>query len=651
MPRTKSAKRVVLGRQMATDQLGETLLPKRLALPVFASDALSSNAYATQEILLVLSLGGIAFFAYAPYVALGVVIVFAVVVMSYRQNVHAYPSGGGDYEVVSTNLGQRAGVLVASALLVDYVLTVAVSVSSAVDNITSAAPALVPFSVLMAIGMLVVLSLMNLRGVRESGTAFAIPTYLFVASIFTMLLYAAFRFGRGDTVEAESAHWIIEPEVVGLSTAALAFLLARAFSSGTTALTGVEAISNGVPAFREPKSHNAATTLLMLGGISMTMFCGITWLALATDVKIADHDSMLIGLPPGEEQKTVIAQVAQAVFSGFPIGAFIVSVVTALILVLAANTAFNGFPVLGSILAADGFLPRQLRNRGDRLAFSNGIVMLAGAAGLLIAIYDADVSKIIQLYIVGVFVSFTFSQFGMIRHWTRLLRTTTERTERNRMRRNRVINTIGFLLTGSVLVIVLVTKFTHGAWIVCVAMPLLCGGMFAIRRHYNSIDRRMSLEPGSRVTLPSRVHAIVLVARLDAPTMRALRFAVSQRPTTVEAVHVDVVGDGARGLAEEWDRRNMEVPLRLIASPYRELVRPAVDYVQRIRRDSPRDLVLVYVPSYRPRHWWELLLHNQTALLLRTRLADVPGVMVASVPQIGEAGRREEPAPSQAGDR
>ena len=299
----------------------------------------------------------------------------------------------------------------------------------------------------LALVLLIVLSLMNLRGVRESGTAFAIPTYLFIASIFTMLIFAIVRFAVGNPPRAESADWTIEAAVAPTGLA-LAFLLARAFSSGTTALTGVEAISNGVPAFREPKSKNAATTLLMLGAISMTMFSGITWLALATDVKIADQNDMLIGLPPGEEQKTVIAQVAQAVFSNFPIGALIVSVVTALILVLAANTAFNGFPVLGSILAADGFMPRQLRNRGDRLAFSNGIVMLAGAAGLLIVIFDADVSKIIQLYIVGVFVSFTFSQFGMVRHWTRLLRTTSETAARRQMQRNRVINFVGFLLTG-----------------------------------------------------------------------------------------------------------------------------------------------------------------------------------------------------------
>jgi amino acid transporter len=639
-------KRIVLGRQMASDQLGETLLPKRLALPVFASDALSSNAYATQEILVILSLAGFAFYSYAPYIAAAVVLVFAIVVLSYRQNVHAYPSGGGDYEVVSTNLGQRSGVFVASALLVDYILTVAVSISSAVANIVSAVPAVAAWSVGLAITLIALLAVMNLRGVRESGAAFAIPTYLFMAAIFTMLIVAAVRFSSGDVIRAESADWEIEPEVVVPTGFALAFLLARAFSSGTTALTGVEAISNGVPAFQEPKSRNAATTLAMLGAISMTMFCGITWLAMATDVKIADSDDALIGLPEGAQQKTVIAQVSQAVFSGFPIAALLVSAATALILVLAANTAFNGFPVLGSILAADGFLPRQLRNRGDRLAFSNGIVMLATAAALLVAAFGADVSRIIQLYIVGVFVSFTLSQFGMVRHWSRLLRTASG-PERLAMQRNRLINSVGFVLTGTVLIIVLTTKFTHGAWIVCIAMPVLFALMYSIRRHYDAADAAASVGTEARVTLPSRVHGIVLVARLDAPTLRALRYAAAQRPTLLEGVHVDAAGTGGSELAAEWGRRGIEIPLRLVASPYREVTRPIIEYVVGLRRASPRDLVMVYVPTFRAGRWWENLLHEQTALRLRNRLSALPGVMVASVPQAAMVGAEADQDPSQ----
>ena len=626
-----AAKRLVFGRALSTNQLGETLLPKRIALPVFASDALSSNAYATQEILLVLSLGGIAFFSYAPWVAGAVVLVFFVVVASYRQNVHAYPSGGGDYEVVSTNLGQRAGVFVASALLVDYILTVAVSISSAVANIASTYEPAEEHSVALAIGLVVLLALMNLRGVRESGTAFAIPTYAFMFAIFTMFIWAAVRLLRGDELLAESASWelVAQNSYAGL---ALVFLIARAFSSGTTALTGVEAISNGVPAFRQPKSRNAATTLLLLGSISMTMFVGITWLALQTQVHVAEDNALLIGMPDGDYQKTVIAQVAQAVFSNFTSMAVFLSVVTALILVLAANTAFNGFPVLGSILARDGYLPRQLHTRGDRLAFSNGILTLAALAALLIYAYDASVSGLIQLYIIGVFVSFTLSQLGMVRHWTRLLVRETDPAERARMRRSRVTNAIGFCLTGTVLVIVLVTKFTRGAWIVCIAMPVIYVLMQAIRRHYDRVSVEIAAGDTEVVTLPSRVHAIVLVSKIHKPTLRALAYARATRPTVLEAVTVDVDSDGTAKLLAEWERRNLPVQLKVLDSPYREITRPIVEYVRGLTRSSPRDLVCIYVPEYVVGHWWEQLLHNQSALRLKTRLLFSPGVMVVSVP-------------------
>ena len=626
-----AVKRVLFGRALHTNQLGETLLPKRIALPVFASDALSSNGYATQEILLVLSLGGYALFHYAPWVTAAVIVVFLVVVASYRQNVHAYPSGGGDYEVVSTNLGPRAGVFVASALMVDYVMTVAVSISSAVANAASAIPFLGRHAVLIAISMVVLLTLMNLRGVRESGTAFAIPTYAFIASIFTMLIWAAVRMMSGDVLRAESADWEIVPEAT-FGGAALLFLIARAFSSGTTALTGIEAISNGVPAFRKPKSHNAATTLLMLGLIATSMMAGITWLAVTTQVKITESDSDLIGLPPGQEQKTVIAQVAHAVFSNFPPMFVVVSVVTAIILVLAANTAFNGFPVMGSVLARDGYLPRQLHTRGDRLAFSNGIVSLATMAAVLIFIYKANVSALIQLYILGVFVSFTLSQLGMIRHWTRHLRDETDPAQRRRMMRSRVVNTVGFFMTATVLVIVLATKFTHGAWIVVVAMPVLYSLMQAIHRHYDRVGVELMADDSEVVTLPSRVHAIVLVAKTHKPTLRALAYARATRPTVLEAVTVNVDADATATLVEEWERRRIPVALKVLDSPYREITRPIVEYVRELGRASPRDLVCVYVPEYVVGHWWEQLLHNQSALRLKTRLLFSPGVMVVSVP-------------------
>jgi amino acid transporter len=630
--------------------MGETLLPKRIALPVFASDALSSNAYATQEILLVLSLGGAAFYSYAPWVAAMVVLVYAVVVMSYRQNVYAYPSGGGDYEVVTTNLGANAGVFVASALLVDYVLTVAVSIAAAVANLASAYPVIETHKTQWAVAVIVVITLMNLRGVRESGVVFAVPTYGFVVGIFGMLGYALFRISQGDVLLAESASWEIKPEA-GFTGLALVFLVARAFSSGTTALTGIEAIANGVPAFKKPKSRNAATTLAMLGGIAMVMFASITWLALYTQVKVTEFDADLIGLPAGENQKTVIAQIAQAVFGSFNLGFLYVSFSTALILALAANTAFNGFPVLGSILARDGYLPRQLHTRGDRLAFSNGILVLAGLAILLVVIYQAEVTNLIQLYIVGVFVSFTLSQLGMIRHWNRLMRGTPTPAERRRMHTSRIINAIGFVLTGSVLVIVLVTKFTHGAWIVCVAMPLIWLLMKSIRKHYEVVRIELAAGDNEQVTLPARVHAVVLVSKVHKPALRALAFARATRPSTLEAVTVDVDEADTARLIADWDRRAIPVPLKVLDSPYREVTRPILDHVRGLRRSSPRDLVIVYVPEYVVGHWWEQILHNQSALRLKSRLLFQPGVMVCAVPwQLASSeGLDDRPEPVAAG--
>ena len=438
-------KRLLLGRPMRSDRLGHTLLPKRIALPVFASDALSSVAYATEEILIVLSVGGLAFFHYTPWIALAVGVLMLVVVASYRQNVHAYPSGGGDYEVASTNLGPKVGMTVASALMVDYTLTVAVSVSAGVANLASAFPVLDSHVTLIAVLVVAVIAVMNLRGVRESGTAFAIPTYCFIGVVALLIIWGFTRAGLGHHLESESAHYEVKTarEYTGV---ALIFLLLRAFSSGCTALTGVEAISNGVPAFRKPKSKNAATTLALLGAIAVSMFAGVTALALISHVHYAPPQD-LTGMPAGTTQRTVIAQVGRAVFGDSSPLFYVLQFVTALILVLAANTAFNGFPVLASILARDGYLPRQLHTRGDRLAFSNGILLLSGFAILLIVVFQASPTRLIQLYIIGVFVSFVCSQTGMIRHWNRLLRTTTDRAVRRHMIRSRTINTIGACFT------------------------------------------------------------------------------------------------------------------------------------------------------------------------------------------------------------
>jgi len=628
---TTSIKRLLVGRALRSDKLGDTLLPKRVALPVFASDALSSNAYATQEILLVLSVSGIAYINSSLWVAFAVATVMGVVVMSYRQNVHAYPSGGGDYEVVTTNLGRKPGLVVASALLVDYVMTVAVSIAAAKDNIASAFPYFSNHGVVLAVVLIAILTVLNLRGAKESGTLFAIPTYAFIFSILIMVGWAGFQLMQGVELKAESADWSITAEQ-SFTGFALIFLFARAFSSGCTALTGVEAISNGVPAFKKPKSKNAATTLLLLGTISSAMFLSITYLAMKTGVKVAEHSEDLIGLPTGQQQKTVIVQIAQASFGSFTLGTLIIAAATALILVLAANTAYNGFPVLASILANDRFLPRQLHNRGDRLAFSNGILFLATAAIIMVYAFDASVTKLIQLYILGVFTSFTLGQLGMIKHWTRNIKNTSDKDLISKMKRSRIINSIGFVMTGTVLVIVLITKFTHGAWMVVVAIPLLMAMMSAIYIYYRKVNDELTLTSSANLSLPSRIHGIVLVSKLHKPTMRAVYYARATRPSTLEAITVRVEEEETNALIRDWQELGIPVPLKVLDSPFREITRPILDYVKSIRRESPRDVISVFVPQYVVGHWWEQLLHNQSALRLKSRLLFTPGVMVVSVP-------------------
>ncbi|AYJ49568.1 APC family permease [Rhodococcus sp. P1Y] len=628
-----AAKRLVLGRPFRSDKLGHTLLPKRIALPVFASDAMSSVAYAPEEIFLVLSVAGISAYALTPWIGLAVCVVMAVVVASYRQNVHAYPSGGGDYEVATVNLGPTAGLTVGSALLVDYVLTVAVSVSAAASNIGSAAPFVAQHKVLFAVIAIVLITSVNLRGIRESGAAFAVPVYAFMIGMFVMLGWGLFRvYVLGDQLHAESSGFELKAEDSHLYGIAFAFLIARAFSSGCAALTGVEAISNGVPAFRKPKSRNAATTLMLLGGIGIVLLMGIILLAEKIGIKYAlEPAEQLIGAPDGYHQKTLVAQLAEAVFNGFPIGFFFITVVTALILVLAANTAFNGFPVLGSVLAQDRYLPRQFHTRGDRLAFSNGILFLSAAAIAFVVVFDAEVTKLIQLYIVGVFVSFTLSQTGMVRHWTRLLRVEQDPDQRRRMFRSRIVNSVGLALTGTVLVIVLVTKFAAGAWIAIVAMVAAFVLMRLIRKHYDTVARELENEEWDGV-LPSRTHSIVLVSKLHMPTLRALAYARATRPDTLEAITVNVDEPDTRQLVREWEASDVAVPLKVVESPYREITKPVLDYVKRVRRDSPRDVVTVFIPEYVVGHWWEQILHNQSALRLKSRLLFQPGVMVTSVP-------------------
>ncbi|MBE1876840.1 APC family permease [Myceligenerans pegani] len=637
-----ATKRLLVGRPMRSDNLGRTLLPKRLALPVFSSDALSSMAYAPDEILLMLAVAGLTATAVSPWVGLAVGAMLLVVVASYRQNVRAYPSGGGDYEIVTTNLGPTAGLGVASALLVDYVLTVAVSVSSGAQYAASALPALRGYEVLVAVGIIGFLTLMNLRGVRESSRVFAVPMYSFMAVMGAMAVVGAIRYWTGTLPPSESAGFEIVPTdgmdhgLIGLGGA---LLVARAFASGSVALTGVEAISNGVPAFRKPKGRNAANTLAMLGLVSAATLMMLVLLAEATGVRYAEdpHTQLTMNgepLPADYVQHPVISQLAEAVFSGAPFVFYLVVAVTGLVLLLAANTAFAGFPVLGSVLGRDGYLPRQLHTRGDRLAFSNGILTLGAGAIVLVVLFDGRVTALIQLYIVGVFLSFTLSQLGMVRHWSRELRTEVRPDTRARMKRSRFINTVGLVATAAVLVIVLVTKFTHGAWLTLLAIVGLFVIMRGIRKHYDRVSDELALSEDDEAerALPSRVHAIVLVSKVHKPTLRALAYARASRPQTLEAVTVGVDRENIPGLTREWEALDLPVPLRILDSPFREITKPVLKYVRSVHRESPRDLVVVYIPEYVVGHWWEQLLHNQSALRLKGRLLFTPGVVVASVP-------------------
>jgi amino acid transporter len=627
-------KRVVVGPALASDRMGETLLPKRIALPVFCSDPISSVAYATEQIILVLSTAGAAsYLGLAVPVAVAVALLMAIVVASYRQTCFAYPTGGGAYVVSRENLGDRAALTAGCALLVDYVMTVAVSVVSGVVAITSAITALTPYAVPLSVGFVALIAVVNLRGVKESGTAFAIPTYTFVVLTLLLIGCGGYQALTGTLPTAVSSAMALEhtAEVGGVYTLLLCL---RAFASGCTALTGVEAISNGVPAFRPPKSRNAAATLTMMGVLAITMFAGITALALGTQAR---------AYPDGNP--SIISQIAESVW-GRSVLFFAFQAATAGILVLAANTAFNGFPTLASILAQDRYLPRQLHNRGDRLAFSNGIVLLALVSIALIIGFDANINQLIHLYIVGVFTSFTLSQLGMVRHWARALATTADGAERGRIRRSQLLNGTGAVVTALVLLIVLRYKLLEGAYLAIGAMVVLYASMRAVRAHYDHVANQVRLRPGG-IALPSRNRAVVLVSALNEPTLQALAYARATRPSQLTAVTVAADQREAQDLLRDWDDRDIPVPLTVLSSPFREVTRPVLDYLGTIQRESPRDVVTVFIPEYVVGHWWEQLLHNQTALRLKARLLYEPGVMVTSVPyQLRpDDVRREERVP------
>lgn len=605
MSTNQSLKRMLLGRTMATGELEHTLLPKVLALPVFSSDPLSSNAYATQEILLVLGAAGSTALGLVQPVSFAVAILLATVVASYRQTVRAYPNGGGAYIVAHENLGTYPGLLAAAALLIDYVLTVSVSITAGVDAITSAVTGLTDYKIEIAVGFVAFVTLMNLRGTKESGTLFAIPTYGFVISIY-LLLGTGFVSCLGGCPIAESAGTKLEEAPLTL------FLILRAFSAGTTALTGVEAVSNGVPAFRYPQSENAAKTLTMMGVMSISMFLGLSWLADQTQAVYTE-----------ESQRTVVAEIAHTVFGG-GFMFYVLQVMTAGILILAANTAYQDFPRLSSILAQDRFMPRQFMNRGDRLVFSNGIVILAVLASLLIVVLRADLNRLIQLYLVGVFISFTLSQGGMVVHW--------RKTREPGWKHRALINGFGSFITGVVFFVVVTTKFIGGAWVVVAAIPVIISIMASVNRHYSSVGEQLAhpeaLSPGHRM---DNQHFVILVSGIDAATTRAVGYARAVRPRKVTAVTFD------RTNALPWERIAPEIPLRVLDRRAASMSDDIKAHLRIERTELPQhDFLTLVVPEILDRRGLVEILRRPSKHRLKASLLGEPGIQVLDIPIVKE---------------
>jgi amino acid transporter len=600
--RAPGLKRIVLGSPLATAQARHERLSKTSALAVFSSDALSSVAYATEEILLVLILAGTAALAYSIPIAFAISVLVIIVVSSYRQTIHAYPQGGGAYIVSKDNLGTLPGLVAGAALLIDYVLTVAVSVAAGVAALTSAFPALYEGRIWLGVLCVAAITTANLRGLRESGQLFAVPTYLFIASFAGMLAYGFARWALGWETP-------LAPEVVVPATQTLSvFLVLRAFASGCAALTGVEAVSDGVPAFQPSEAKNARIVLAWLGVILVTLFLGVTFLA---------HHYHVIP----RQQETVVSQLARQIFGGGLLY-FEIQAVTMLILILAANTSFADFPRLAYFLARDGFLPRQFASRGDRLVFSNGILILAAAAAALIVLFQGDTHALIPLYAVGVFISFTLSQSSMVRRWL------TRREEGWWWRW--WVNAVGAATTGLVMLVIAVTKFTHGAWLVVVLIPLLIAMFLAIRRHYDSVAGQLSLEgyPGPP---PIEHTVLVLVGDLHRGVIEALQYARTLSPTA-KAVYVELDPERTHRLEEKWWKWGLGIPLVVLTSPYRSLRAPLLDYIDHLLLQSEHHVVTIVIPEFIAARWWQHLLHNQTALLIKGALLFRKRVVVVGVP-------------------
>lgn len=656
-------KRLLVGRALRTEQAIHERLTKKTALAVFSSDALSSTAYATEEILLVLAAAAAATasgsFHYVVPVSIGIAVLLAIVATSYRQTIHAYPSGGGAYIVAKENLGTTPGLIAGASLLVDYVLTVSVSIAAGVAALTSAVQGtqyawISDHKVILCLIFIAFIAIANLRGVRESGALFATPTYVFVVSFLFMIAFGLFHY----FIYGGSAP-IPPPEELKIaegykSQPMTLFLLLAAFSNGCAALTGIEAISNGVQAFKKPEAHNAATTLIWMALLLTTMFLGTSVMAYLYHV----HP---------KESETVISQFARIMFTG-PLGWFyyVVQAATAAILVLAANTAFADFPRLSSLLARDRFLPRQFANRGDRLVFSNGIVLLAIFSGVLVIAFGGDTSRLIPLYAVGVFLSFTLSQSGMVVHWLRERRklreakrvasneartsdgplpdpaladeeihrsyfVTDEVTAPANWKKSLAINAVGALATFIVLCVFIATKFIHGAWIVVVVIPLLVLLFKSIHNHYVMVAKQLSTE-GLEQLQPIKHTVIVPISGIHRGVVSALQYARSIASDRVQAVYVDFEEEATASLKDKWERWGAGVQLVVLPSPYRELTRPLLRHIGRLARENSDTIITVVLPEFIPAKWWQHILHNQSSLLLKGSLLFKKGVIVTSVP-------------------
>jgi amino acid transporter len=647
-------KRLFLGKKLSNKNLEGQLLPKTIALPIFSSDPLSSVAYGPQELLMILTLGGISFLAFAPWIAAMVVILLTVIVLSYRKVIKAYPSGGGDYEVAQKNLGEKSALTVASALLLDYVMTVAVSISSGTDNIISAFPALDPYRVEIAVGFVLFLLAINLRGVRESGFAFAVPTYLFLATVLILIGTGVYKLLAGIPIVAPSANYELIPESTLVATPFLVvMLLLRSFASGSAALTGIEAIANGVPAFRQPKVKNAQITMTWMGASAVFMFVGIITFGLISGVQYMENPD-LQGHPLNSPQLSVMAQLGIAIFGNGSVLFFVLQAATAAILLLAANTAFNGFPLLTSVLAKDGYAPKALLTRGDRLVYSNGMLSLTLAALAMILVFQASVTALIQLYVLGVFTSFTLGQLGMLKHWKRGLKKGTIST--SEARSGLAINGFGASLTAAVLVIVSVTKFTHGAWMVFIIMPFLWAVMWATGRYYKAVNLEIALDPDTKFGSKGD-YAVVLMDKLNKPQLKALDYALSSRHTRLDVLHVAADPAHSKKFEREWKKFGLEVPLKILESPYREFGAPLVEYLEAHRAEFGSERISVYMPKLVVGHWWEHVLHNHRANRIRKQLMYVRGVMVTLVPwrlesaeYVNPMGRRPLPGDARRGE-